>query len=191
MWLYMWMSGWLLVVAFCSDQTEIEVKKEINLLFRLLYCEILQKYKLIFVSNSENRIWHLFPWEKAPAQTHLLSPADRSGHRLTSSITLELYNSVCVRRWFSASCMIRPGLHSDLQANVSRVEWLRVKEVFKNSLYYFFNFQEDVDLKNLAFKGWLMPECNFVLSTTVKRLNNSIYTKLSVLSPLKQPAKTA
>lgn len=47
--------------------------------------------------------------------------------------------------------MIRPGLHSDLQANVSRVEWLRVKEVFNNSLYYSFNFQEDVYLKNLVF----------------------------------------
>lgn len=37
----------------------------------------------------------------------------------------------------SARRMFKAGLHSDLQANVSRVEWLRVKEVFKHSLYYF------------------------------------------------------
>lgn len=54
----------------------------------------------------------------------------------------------------SAHCRFKAGLHSDLQANVSRVEWLRVKEVFKHSLYYFYFSREDVRLNGDSWTIW-------------------------------------
>lgn len=43
-------------------------------------------------------------------------------------------------------------------------------------LLYFFTFQEDVHLKNLAFNGGLLPDCNFVL-------NKFVHTIYSVVIP--------
>lgn len=59
----------------------------------------------------------------------------------------------------SAHCAFIPGLHSDLQANVSRVEWLRVKEVLKLSSFHFLpsstSFKEIMGLFFFK-KGWLV-----------------------------------
>lgn len=60
----------------------------------------------------------------------------------------------------SALCLLIQGLLSDLQANVSRAEWLRVKEVFRHT---FLTSQDQIHPKKLSFKGSLVSKNVFLI----------------------------